>query len=578
MRERVKIVDKPWGREIWYAHTERYAGKVLEVKAGEALSLQYHQKKEETLFFRKGRGVLTLGEEKLRIEPGLAVTVPPGVPHRIEAEEDLEILEVSSPELEDVVRLEDRYGRAPSPTPPPAEGAEVPRGVFREYDLRGVYGREITEGLGQRLGWALAEFYRERGEDRVVVGWDNRTSSPRLAQALALGLTQGGCDVLLIGQVPTPVLYWAQVYYGLAPGVMVTASHNPQEENGFKIALGPGQTLYGEALKELYERTLKAKPLGPLGRVERADPLPAYVEMLAGRVRLARPLKVAVDCGNGTTSRAVRLLLKRMGLEGVELYCWDDPSFPHHHPDPAVPKNLQDLVQAVRATGAEVGLAFDGDGDRLGVVDDQGEILFGDRLIVLFLREILPRYPKAKVPVEVKCSDLVVEEARRLGGEPFFHRTGHSYLKATLKATGAPFAGEMSGHFFFADRYYGFDDAFYAALRLLEILSQKGPLSRLLKGLPRYPSTPEVRVPCPEERKPLAMEEIRAHFGGRYPLVEVDGVRVEFPEGWGLVRSSNTQPVLVLRAEGRTEEALGRIKAELEEALRRVGLEVQWPA
>jgi phosphomannomutase/phosphoglucomutase len=565
----IKVVEKPWGREIWYAVTDRYAGKILEVKAGHALSLQYHRQKKESLYFRRGTGTLLLGDKTLRIEPGLSVTVEPGTQHRVEAETDLEILEVSTPHLDDVVRLEDRYGRTEAAT---AADPALPPVIFREYDIRGVYGKTLTDETARLVGRAFAGLARERGFREVLVGRDNRVSSPSLAKALIEGITEMGLDVLEIGQVVTPVLYWARTFYGIDPAVMVTASHNPGDENGFKVCLGPA-TLYGEAIQELYRRAQAARtaPLAERkGRVRTADVIPSYTEMMAGRVALDRPLKVVVDAGNGSAGPIAPQLFRRLGCEVIELYCESDPSFPNHHPDPVRPENLQDLIKKVRETGADLGLAFDGDADRLGVVDDQGQILWGDQLMILFWREILPRYPGATALVEVKCSQALVEEIERLGGKPVFHRTGHSYIKKSLKEMNGPFAGEMSGHLFFADEYYGFDDALYAGARLCRLVARSGkPLSALWTDVPRYPSTPEVRVGCPEELKQQVVEGVRQHFQGRYEVLDVDGARVLFPGGWGLVRASNTQPVLVVRCEGRTEADLEAIKAEMEGALRR---------
>jgi len=583
-----RTVEKPWGRELWYAVTDRYAGKVLEVRAGHALSRQYHRRKKETLYFRRGTGRVELDGRTLTIRPGLTVHVEPGTVHRIVADTDLEILEVSTPDLDDVVRLEDRYGRADpdgraggargsTAAGDAATGAEghagagVPAEIFREYDIRGVYGRTLTEATARLLGRAFAELAREAGQREVLVGRDNRRSSPALAEALMRGLTEAGMDVVDLGQVVTPVLYWARIFYGVDPAIMVTASHNPPNENGFKLCLGPG-SLYGEAIQDLYRRTLAASSLQPAarpGRVRQADPVPAYIDMIAGRVALDRPLKVVVDCGNGSAGPIAPRLFRRLGCEVVELYCESDPSFPNHHPDPVRPENLRDLIRVVAETGADLGLGFDGDADRLGVVDDQGQILWGDQLMILFWREILPRFPGAPALVEVKCSQALVEEIERLGGKPFFHRTGHSYVKATLRNIGGPFAGEMSGHLFFADEYYGFDDALYAGARLCRLVSRsQQPLSALWADVPRYPSTPEVRVPCPDASKQQVVDAVREHFRTRYEVIDVDGARVLFPGGWGLVRASNTQPVLVLRCEGRTEADLERIKAELEDALR----------
>jgi len=501
----------------------------------------------------------------------------------------------------------------------------VPDVIFREYDIRGVYGQTLTDETARLVGRAFAGMAREQGFREVLVGRDNRTSSPALARALIEGITAEGLDVLDIGQVVTPVLYWAREFYGIEPAVMITASHNPADENGFKLCLGPG-TLYGEAIQDLRRRAVSVaagaaaaasgvlrgatptgtaaagvpaetattvaaaaepvpaapasaaaarsgtgvQPAARAGRVRHANPIPAYCEMIAGRVALDRPLKVVVDAGNGTAGPIVPELFRALGCEVIPLYCESDPTFPNHHPDPVRPENLVDLIRTVRETGADLGLAFDGDGDRLGVVDDQGQILWGDQLMILFWREIIPRYPGATALVEVKCSQALVEEIERLGGKPLFHRTGHSYIKKSLRELGSPFAGEMSGHLFFRDEYYGFDDALYAGARLCRIVSRSDrPLSALWADVPRYPSTPEVRVACPEELKATVVEGVREHFRGRYEVLTVDGARVLFPGGWGLVRASNTQPVLVLRCEGRTDADLERAKAEMTAALRR---------
>ncbi|MBT9258583.1 MAG: cupin domain-containing protein [Clostridiales bacterium] len=562
----LEIKEKPWGREIWYAVTDRYAGKILEVKAGQALSLQYHRRKKETLYVQEGKGKLQLGDEILEVGPGQAFTIEPGTIHRIEAITDLRILEVSTPELDDVVRLEDRYGRVDG-TAARAPFEPVPE-IYRSYDIRGTYGKNLTEEDARRLGWAVADLVREKGEDRVLLCRDARASSPALATALAQGLMEGGVNVLDLGEGISPLLYWAREFYGVDGAVMVTGSHNPKEENGFKVALGPG-TLYGEAIRDLYFRSQNEPKGVPRGRHRFLNPIPSYVDMMAGRIQLERELHVVVDAGNGAAGPIAPLVYRRLGARVTELYCRPDPEFPHHHPDPVVPENLRDLQKKVVELGADVGLAFDGDGDRLGVVDDQGNILWGDLLMILFWREILPKYPGATALVEVKCSQALPEEIERLGGKPEFTRTGHSYVKARLRETGAPFAGEMSGHFFFADEYYGFDDAVYAGARLLRILSREGKkLSQLTNDIPRYPVTPETRVYCPEGRKEEVIEGIQAYFQGRYPLLLVDGVRVQFPGGWALVRASNTQEVLVLRAEGKTERDLLEIKAAMEEALR----------
>lgn len=449
----------------------------------------------------------------------------------------------------------------------------VPAGIFREYDIRGVFEQDLTPEVAARVARAFAAYLRRtapRGDLAVVVGHDNRLSSPALHRAVTDALVESGCQVTDVGLVTTPVFYFARVHLGIDGGVMVTASHNPPEYNGFKLAHEFG-TLYGEQIQEVRRLAEAGEFVRGQGSVRRVDVRPAYRAAVVEKVRLGpRRLKVVVDCGNGTASTVAPDVLRDLGVEVVPLYCDSDPTFPHHHPDPVDPKNLKDLIRAVREERADVGIGFDGDGDRIGVVDDRGRIVWGDELMILFWREILPKYPGAQAIVEVKCSQALVDEIRRLGGRPFFYRTGHSLIKAKMKEIGAVFTGEMSGHMFFADEWYGFDDAVYAAARLLRILSNTDrPLSELLADVPRYFATPEVRVPCPDDRKFAVVAELVRHFKERYEVVDVDGARVLFPDGWGLVRASNTQPVLVVRAEGTTPEALRRIQRTLEEALAR---------
>ncbi|MBO8126465.1 MAG: phosphomannomutase/phosphoglucomutase [Firmicutes bacterium] len=457
--------------------------------------------------------------------------------------------------------------------------------VFKEYDIRGEAYKDLTPDFACLLGYAFGKMVKEeKGFNKAIIGRDNRESSPELAEGLVTGLRRAGVEVVDIGQVVTPVFYWSRIYYDINPGIMVTASHNPPKDNGFKIALGFA-TIYGEDVQNL-RRRMEAlideyeKEPSELPPVRKERPNPEYIKMVAEKVKLDRPLKVAVDCGNGTASDIAVDLYEALGCEVIPLYCESNPSFPNHHPDPVRPENLQDLIKVVKENQADVGLAFDGDGDRLGVVDDTGNILWGDQLMVLYWREILPKHPGAEAIVEVKCSNALVDEVKKLGGRPFFYRTGHSYIKAKLKEIGAPFTGEMSGHLFFADEYYGFDDALYAGARLLRILAREDkPLSRLLDDVPKYYSTPEVRVHCREESKTKVVKAVLDHFREKYEVIDVDGARVNFPNGgWGLVRASNTQPVLVLRCEAKTKEDLGKITGEIEEVLEKfpeVG-EINW--
>ncbi|WP_019122178.1 phosphomannomutase/phosphoglucomutase [Brevibacillus massiliensis] len=453
----------------------------------------------------------------------------------------------------------------------------IPAHVFREYDIRGRAGEEITPSFSRLLGRAFGEKSAEAGSRTVIVGHDNRLSSPQLHQAAISGLLQSGCDVIDIGEVTTPMFYYALEHFQTPSGVMITASHNPGEDNGFKVALDYS-TIYGRQIQDLRERMYRmmdeedrsdGQHQGSLSSVRREDVERPYLQMLKEKIQLGpRNLKVVVDCGNGTASSFAPKALRAWGCQVVELYCESDPRFPHHHPDPVDPKNVADLIEKVKAEQADIGIAFDGDGDRLGVVDEQGNIRWGDQLMILFWREILPRYPGCEALVEVKCSKALIEEIEKLGGRPIFHRTGHSYIKATMRSRGCPFTGEMSGHLFFRDEYYGFDDALYAAGRLLRILSRtEKELSALFADVPRYFSTPETRVSCDEREKAEIISKVKAYFAGSHEIVDVDGVRVLFPDGWGLVRSSNTQPILVLRAEAETEAGLARIKSEVERAL-----------
>lgn len=487
--------------------------------------------------------------------------------------------------------------------------------IFREYDIRGIVDcdllPDVVRDIGRAYGtylqrperWVVREAWpygtgvrpekvpgsnpafaasggdgiAAGGTPTVIVGRDNRRSSPDLYRWLVEGLLSVGCDVLDIGVVVTPVFYFSRIYYGIEGGIMITGSHNPPEFNGFKLGKGPA-TMYGpeiQAIKAMVEAREFIKGARE-GRVRTADPVDAYLDDIAGRVKLGkRKLKVAVDCGNGTASFFAPRLLEKLGCDVIPLYCESDPCFPNHFPDPVQPENLRALICTVTETGADIGLAYDGDADRIGAVDEKGEILWGDVLMALFWREILPRYPGALAIVEVKCSQALIDEIKRLGGRPVFHRTGHSLIKATMRKTGAVFTGEMSGHMFFADEYYGYDDALYASARLLRILSNsEQPMSALWADVPRYRSTPEVRVDCPDCEKFEVVDRVRRRFSAGHQVIDVDGARVVFPEydGWALVRASNTQPVLVLRAESRTEDGLAAIKREVEMALAEAGL------
>jgi len=439
--------------------------------------------------------------------------------------------------------------------------------IFRQYDIRGIVGEELNEDVAQTLGKAFGSFSIKNGEKLVVVGSDNRLSSPSLKKAVINGLLSTGCDVVDLGTVVTPIFYFARIHYKINPGIMVTASHNPPQFNGFKVAFGHA-TLYGEDIqyiRKLMEEGNFEKGNGTLSFI---DPTEDYISDITSRIKLSRPLKVAIDCGNGTASHIAERLFTRLGAQVYPLYCDSDPNFPNHFPDPVKPENMEDLKNLVLKGNLDLGIGFDGDGDRIGVVDDKGQIIWGDMLMILFWREILPKHPGATAIVEVKCSQALVEEILKMGGNPIFYKTGHSLIKAKMKEIGAIFTGEMSGHMFFADEYYGFDDALYAAARLLRILSNtEKKLSELLSDVPKYYSTPEIRVHCSDEEKFDKVQEVKKYFSGRYEIIDIDGARVIFPDGWGLVRASNTGPELIVRCESKTPEGLEKIKEEIKSAL-----------
>ncbi|RKY00010.1 phosphomannomutase [Candidatus Poribacteria bacterium] len=454
---------------------------------------------------------------------------------------------------------------------------KVPKHIFRQYDIRGVWGEDLDAEIARAIGRAYGSFLRERGVSKAVVGHDNRLSSPEAYRAVVDGLLSTGCDVVGIGETITPILYFSRVHYGIEGGVMVTASHNPPQYNGFKLCWGHG-TLFGDDIGLMREIIESEKFKSGEGSFSERDANSDYADYIASHIKLGpRKLRVVVDAGNGTAGPIAPKILRRLGCEVIELYCDSDPTFPNHHPDPVKLENLKDLISKVRETGADVGLGLDGDGDRLGVVDENGQVIWGDYLLILFAREVLRKHPGAKVVVEVKCSKATMEEIKKAGGVPVMCRTGHSFIKEEMRAKGAILAGEMSGHFFFADEYFGFDDAVYAACRLLRILSNtERKLSELLADVPKYPSTPEVRVRCPDEVKFEVVRKLTEGFKREHEVIDIDGARVLFKEGWGLVRASNTEPALILRAEAETKEGLERIKGEIAERLKKLGVEVDW--
>jgi len=442
--------------------------------------------------------------------------------------------------------------------------------IFREYDIRGIVGQDLDETVVETLGWAMGTFFLGRGQKDVAVGRDCRLSSPGFGAALIRGLLATGCDVADLGVVPTPLLYFSVFFKKKEAGVMITGSHNPPEHNGFKMMSGE-DTLYGKTIQALYEIVRKGVfPRGE-GRLTALDVVSEYQDYVARNVRFSRPIKVVIDAGNGTGGAVAVPLLRKMGADVVDIFCEPDGRFPNHHPDPTLPEAMEKLIAKVRESGAELGIGYDGDADRIGVVDDEGRILWGDQLLILFARDILPAWPGAAVISEVKASKVLYEEIERLGGRPIMWRTGHSLIKQKIKEEKAPLAGEMSGHIFFADRWFGFDDAIYASARLLELLSRsEKKLAALLADLPKTYSTPEIRIYASDEVKFKIVDEVRCELAARYPVIDIDGVRAIFPKGWGLVRASNTQAVIVLRFEADTEAALAAIQEEVRGVLQKV--------
>ena len=444
----------------------------------------------------------------------------------------------------------------------------VPRSIFRQYDVRGVVGTELTAPLARALGRAYATLGWERlgRAPRLAVGRDNRPSGDRLAAEVRAGIADTGGLAVDVGQLPTPALYFAVHALAADGGLQVTGSHNPPEFNGFKMVLA-GDALHGEDILRLHEIiSLESWRSGAGGESADGSILGRYRDAIVARHRLARPVKVVVDCGNGVGSLVAVSTLEALGCEVVPLFCDSDGSFPNHHPDPTVLENLVDLQAAVRRTGAELGIAFDGDADRIGAVDETGTVIFGDLLLVLFGRDAVRRFgPGVTVIFDVKCSEILPQALAAAGARPEMWKTGHSLINARMKALAAPLAGEMSGHMFFGGDWFGFDDALFAAARLLEIVAAgRGGLSPLLADLPPTFATPEIRLECAEERKFALVERAARHFASKYPVNTIDGVRMTFPKGWGLVRASNTQPILVLRFEATDQAALDAYRAEVE--------------
>lgn len=441
--------------------------------------------------------------------------------------------------------------------------------VFREYDIRGIVGTEIPEEDVPMLGKAYATYMARQGKRRIVVGRDCRLSSERFRDLLVEGLLSGGMDVVDVGICPTPVFYFAVRHLDREGGMMITASHNPPEYNGFKICNGY-DTISGEEIQRIRKIMEAAEFVSGKGTYQEYDILTPYKDFVVNNIKMGpRKLRIAIDAGNATGGPVALPILQRLGCEVHPLYCEMDGTFPNHEPDPTVMENLKDIIDLVKKEKLDVGMAYDGDCDRLGVVDHNGNVIFGDRLMLIFAREILSRKPGAVFVAEVKCSKILFDEIEKLGGKAVMWKTGHSLIKAKMKEVGADLAGEMSGHMFFKDRYFGFDDGIYASCRLVEILSNTDKtIPQLLEGLPEVFTTPEIRVPCPDEIKFQVVEKAREILRGKgYKVIDVDGARVVFPDGWGLVRASNTQPVLVVRYEAETKERLDEIRNIVESAI-----------
>jgi phosphomannomutase len=454
--------------------------------------------------------------------------------------------------------------------------------IFKAYDIRGVVGRTIDETFAEHLGRAFGSAALAAGERAVAVGRDGRLSGPSLAAALARGLASTGLDVVDLGPVTTPMLYYVAATrgaHGCTSGIQVTGSHNPKDYNGFKMVLA-GRAIYGDEIQALRRRIETEDYTRAPGRSARMDIGAKYSARIAGDCKLARRMKIVVDSGNGIPGASAPGILRALGCEVIELYSEVDGDFPNHHPDPSQPANLADLIRTVKETGAELGLAFDGDGDRLGVVTVDGHIIYPDRQLMLLATDVLARNPGDTVIFDVKCSQRLAPAIRAAGGVPLMWKTGHSLIKAKMREIGAPISGEMSGHIFFGERWYGFDDATYTAARMLEILSRHPDPSAVLDALPTSHSTPELNVPCAEGEPKRVVQQLleTASFPGAKEIVTIDGLRVEYDDGFGLIRSSNTTPVLVLRFEGHTSEALHRIEADVMAALRVVKPDAQFAA
>lgn len=445
--------------------------------------------------------------------------------------------------------------------------------IFREYDIRGIYGKDLTEEIAYLIGKAFVSLMHKeikRQPQKVSIGMDSRLSSESLKRALISAITESGVDVIDIGLCPTPLQYFSLFRLPLDGGVMITASHNPPEFNGFKLSIGR-ETLHGDKIRIL-KRIIENKEFinfQRIGRVENYNIVRDYIGYMVEQFSSFEGIKLVIDSGNGTAGIVAPEIFKRLGAEVIELYSEPDGRFPNHHPDPTILENIKDLREAVIKENAHIGIGFDGDADRIGVIDEAGDVVWADKLMIVFSKDILKNNPKAKIIGEVKCSNVMYEEIEKMGGIPIMWKTGHSLIKDKMKQEGAVLAGEMSGHIFFSDRYFGYDDAIYASVRLIEIIKKAGKpygLRKLLEGVKTVYSTPEIRINCPDEKKFIIVEKIKEFFRD-WECNFTDGIRINFSEGWALIRASNTQPALVVRFEAETEDALEKIKTLVHQRL-----------
>lgn len=445
---------------------------------------------------------------------------------------------------------------------------DLNKDIFRQYDIRGIVGQDLTPETVELLGKGIGTYFHQRGCREVALGRDGRLSSPEFAKSFTKGLLSTGCSVYDLGTIPTPLLYFSIYFKNYEAGVMITGSHNPPEFNGFKMMLGK-DTLFGDHIQDIFSLIQSGQFHAEEGASAKSyDIVPEYENYVLNNISLQKKLKIVVDAGNGTAGVIAVPIFKKLGCDVIELYCDVDGNFPNHHPDPTVPEALEDLIQKVTEENADLGFAYDGDGDRIGVIDNLGQIIWGDKLMIVFVRDILASNPGATIISEVKASKLLYDEIKKLGGRGIMWKTGHSFIKKKIKEENALFAGEMSGHIFFADRFFGFDDAIYASARLLELMSRSDKtLSQSLADLPKTYSTPEIRVYASDQVKFKIVDEVKKELANKYPIIDIDGVRAIYPNGWALVRPSNTQAILVLRFEADSEKALQAIRSEVEKII-----------